>query len=49
MREIIVAVGWPSDPISLPDHLRERELASRQRKPIDAFACPARRPLPAEN
>jgi nitroreductase len=37
-----VAVGWPGDPAGLPDHLRQRELASRQRKPIEAFAFDAR-------
>lgn len=31
------AIGYPGDPASLPDQLRERELAARERKPISAF------------
>ena len=30
-----IAIGWPGDPDSLPDKLRERELASRERKGLD--------------
>ena len=32
-----MALGYPGDPASLPDQLRERELAPRQRKPLDQF------------
>ena len=31
------AVGYPGDPNSLPDQLREREIAPRQRKPLGDF------------
>ncbi|HXL23089.1 MAG TPA: nitroreductase family protein [Candidatus Dormibacteraeota bacterium] len=31
------AIGYPGDPASLPDKLRERELAPRTRKPISDF------------
>jgi len=30
-----IAIGWPGDPDSLPDKLRERELAPRGRKELD--------------
>lgn len=32
-----IAVGYPGDPESLPDPLRDRELAARQRKPLADF------------
>jgi len=32
-----LAVGYPGDPNTLPDKLRERELAPRQRKPLADF------------
>jgi nitroreductase len=32
-----IAIGYPGDPASLPDGLRDRELAPRQRKPLDSF------------
>jgi nitroreductase len=32
-----IALGYPGDPASLPDPLRERELAPRERKPLSAF------------
>ena len=32
-----IAIGYPGDPATLPDQLRERELAARERKPISAF------------
>ena len=32
-----LAIGYPGDPDSLPDKLRERELAPRQRKPLTDF------------
>jgi len=31
------AIGYAGDPQSLPDELRQRELAPRQRKPLDSF------------
>lgn len=31
----MIAVGYPGDPSSLPDRLRDRELAPRTRKPIE--------------
>ena len=31
------AIGYPGDPQSLPEELRQRELAPRQRKPLDSF------------
>lgn len=33
----VFAIGYPGDPDSLPDKLRERELAPRSRKPISEF------------
>jgi nitroreductase len=32
-----IALGYPGDPASLPDQLRERELAPRQRNPLSSF------------
>jgi nitroreductase len=32
-----IAIGYPGDPASLPDQLRERELAPRERKALDSF------------
>ena len=32
-----IALGYPGDPASLPDPLRERELAPRERKPLASF------------
>jgi nitroreductase len=32
-----IALGYPGDPASLPDHLRDRELAPRQRNPLSSF------------
>ena len=32
-----IALGYPGDPASLPDPLRERELAPRNRKPVSSF------------
>lgn len=32
-----IALGYPGDPESLPDKLRERELAPRMRKPLSEF------------
>lgn len=34
----MLALGHPGDPESLPDELRERELAPRTRKPLDEIA-----------
>jgi nitroreductase len=33
----VIALGYPGDPESLAEKLREREIAERQRKPLDAF------------
>jgi len=33
----VLAVGYPGDPVSLPGHLREGELAPRVRKPLSSF------------
>jgi nitroreductase len=47
-----LALGYPGDPNTLPDQLREREVASRQRKPLadfvftDNWATPARIVVP---
>ena len=32
-----VAIGYPGDPSSLPEPLREKELAERTRKPLESF------------
>jgi nitroreductase len=32
-----LAIGWPGDPASLPEGLRERDLAVRDRKPLREF------------
>jgi hypothetical protein len=32
-----LAIGYPGDPGSLPDRLKERELAPRTRKPLSEF------------
>jgi nitroreductase len=32
-----MALGYPGDPQSLPEPLRQREIASRVRKPLDSF------------
>ena len=36
----MIAIGYPGDPESLPEDLREKELAPRQRKPIREFRVP---------
>ena len=33
----MIAIGYPGDPGSLPEDLRQREVAPRQRKPIREF------------
>jgi nitroreductase len=33
----MIAVGYPGDPNVLPDRLKQRELASRERNPISTF------------
>ena len=33
----VFTIGYPGDPATLPDRLRERELAPRERKPLSAF------------
>jgi nitroreductase len=37
-----LAIGYPGDPKILPDRLRERELAKRTRKPLEAFVFSSR-------
>jgi nitroreductase len=37
-----LAIGYPGDPQSLPDKLRERELAPRSRKPLSEFVMSGR-------
>ncbi len=37
-----IALGYPGDPESLPEPLRERELAPRTRKPLEQFAFAGR-------
>jgi nitroreductase len=32
-----IVLGYPGDPASLPDELRQRELAPRTRKPVESF------------
>jgi nitroreductase len=32
-----MAIGYPGDPMTLPDALKERDLTPRQRKPLDQF------------
>jgi nitroreductase len=32
-----IAIGYPGDPATLPDQLKERELAKRERKPLSSF------------
>lgn len=32
-----ITLGYPGDPTSLPDDLKKRELAPRERKPIESF------------
>jgi len=32
-----IAIGYPGNPESLPDHLRQREMAPRERKPVALF------------
>ena len=37
-----IAIGYPADASSLPDALKERELAPRARKPLDSFVFTGR-------
>lgn len=32
-----IAIGYPGDPAALPDGLREREVATRERRPMESF------------
>ncbi len=32
-----IAIGYPGEAHTLPDHLKEREVAPRERKPLDSF------------
>ncbi len=34
---VAIAVGYPGDPEDLPEDLKERELAPRERKPLESF------------
>lgn len=47
----MIAVGYPGDPATLPDQLRERELKPRQRNSISEFVFSGNwgTPLPAMN
>jgi len=38
----MIAVGYPGDPASLPDYLRERELKPRERKAVTEFVSHGR-------
>lgn len=40
-------IGYPGDPASLPENLRERETAPRERKPLEAFVMTGRWNRPA--
>jgi nitroreductase len=40
--DAMVVIGYPGDPAVLPDRLRQRELAPRQRKPIQEFVFAGR-------
>jgi nitroreductase len=42
-----IAVGYPGDPESLPESLREQELGPRRRKPLSEVACGGRWGEPA--
>lgn len=37
-----IALGYPGEPDTLPDDLRKRELAGRERKPLDSFVFTGR-------
>jgi nitroreductase len=43
----MIALGYPGDPGTLPEDLRERELAPRSRTPQEAFAYAGHWPEPA--
>lgn len=38
----MIAVGYPGDPAALPEYLREREVAPRERKPVIEFVSNGR-------
>lgn len=40
--DAMAVIGYPGDPAVLPDRLRQRELAPRQRKPIQEFVFAGR-------
>ena len=44
----MMAIGYPGDPESLPEDLRQKELAPRQRKPIAEFVFSGKFGRPAE-
>jgi hypothetical protein len=43
-----IAIGYKADPTKLPDMLRERDMAPRQRKPLNTFVFTGRwgHPMP---
>jgi hypothetical protein len=43
----MMAIGYPGDPASLPEELRAKDLALRQRKPIREFVFRGRFGQPA--
>ena len=43
----MMAIGYPGDPGSLPEDLRAKELAPRQRKPVSEFVFNGKFGLPA--
>jgi nitroreductase len=44
----VIALGYPGDPESLEEKLREREIAERQRKPLESFVFAGSWGHPAE-
>ena len=42
-----VAIGYPGDPDALPEDLRQREMASRTRKPLESFVFAGQWDTPA--
>ena len=43
----MIAIGYPGDPASLPEDLRAKDLAARQRKPLGEFVFSGRFGQPA--
>jgi hypothetical protein len=44
----VIALGYPGDPESLAEKLKEREIAERQRKPLETFVFAGSWGHPAE-